>query len=94
MSTSTTARSETQKSIKCPKCGGDVYAPTFSGICPRCHLLVFPSGETLPAPIAAHHNEHCDMVRGPCCCGAWHSEQEQIAKARGVAPGGEGGGNG
>jgi len=23
-------------------------------------------------------SERCDMLVGPCCCGAWHSEDEAI----------------
>jgi hypothetical protein len=25
---------------------------------------------------AVHHNEPCDMLRGPCCCGAWHTPSD------------------
>lgn len=26
-------------------------------------------------------NEPCDMLRGPCACGAWHEGDDQAAKA-------------
>ena len=71
--------------IKCPKCGGDVYVPTACGICAVCSLMVYANGETSPAPWATHYNGPCDMVIGPCCCGAWHDEQSQIDRSRETA---------
>ena len=29
-----------------------------------------------PVRFAAHYNEPCDMVKGPCACGAWHDPYE------------------
>lgn len=31
-------------------------------------------------------NEPCDMLEGPCCCGAWHKPGELLAKIEKLKP--------
>lgn len=66
--------------IQCPGCGGTVYAPTFSGICTSCYLLVFPDGTISPAPRTAHSLIKL-LVDTGAADDAWHDEVDQIAAA-------------
>ena len=47
------------------------------------HLRKKAEFDMPPEMIGKHHNacnEPCDMIHGPCACGAWHNAKEWIIK--------------
>ncbi len=43
----------------------------------KAHFIEYPSHWD---PHYNGHREPCDMIEGPCCCGAWHSIDEDWVK--------------